>query len=142
MTRIELEETQLTQMASLAAVLIPGTSTMPAVGELANYETFLRRAVRACGYETNDLLDAVNAIPQEPTWDSVSTWASEEPARFAIASQLVSSAYYMTPTALKGLGYPVERRQPAKPDDFAEEFMTGILDPILESELRFRKTDT
>ncbi|MFC9553592.1 hypothetical protein ACFTWF_22315 [Rhodococcus sp. NPDC056960] len=138
MSTLELHADDVERCTRLAEVLIPGTESMPSVRSLPSFEGLLRTAVRACGYEDKSIQRAIESLPSDIRWDSVEKHASESPEEFHLCAVLVSAAYYMAPQVLAGLSYPVNRRHPAKADEFAEEFGTGILDPVMEREKLFR----
>jgi hypothetical protein len=134
MSTLDLNPTEVERCIRLAEVLIPGTETMPAVTSLPSFEGLLRTAVRACGFKDESIRKAIAALPSAVTWDNVKRFANESEENFHITAVLVSAAYYMAPQVLACLSYPVNRRYPARADEFAEEFGTGILDSVMERE--------
>ncbi|GGF33905.1 hypothetical protein [Subtercola lobariae] len=138
MSEIELSERDVTDLKTFAGILIPGSDSLPTIDRLPAYEGLLRAAVAACGYSDDLIRAAIDLLPINMTWQSIEAYESEYPTSFATLAVLVSASYYMSPRVLAGLSYPVNRRQPARPDEFAEEFATGILDVMLEREPFFR----
>lgn len=138
MSDITLEDGDIERLKGLADVLIPGTATLSAPSALSNFERLLRSAVKACGYPDVDLRSALDAIPPNADWDSTRAFATANQAGFDIVSVIVSGAYFMSPVVLGALGYPLERRHPAGPEEFADEYETGILDPVINRGPRFR----
>ena len=138
MTSMALGEKDIEDLVRLAKVLIPPTAIMPGVDAIERYEDLLRSAVRACGHPEDQIRAAIGRIPADGKWDSAKAFASEAPGLFHIASEMVSAAYYMAPAVLKALNFPTDRRQPAGQEEFADEYLTGILNAVIERGPRFR----
>ncbi len=85
-----------------------------------------------------DLLAALAGVPESDALADAKAYAAADPARFDIAATIASGAYFMSPMVLERLGYPLERRHPAGVEEFAEEYETGILDPVIARGPRFR----
>ena len=126
------------KLVDLAEVLISGTTEMPATGQIAEFESLLRRAVKASGYSDVELRAALDAIPDRSDWSSCKSFAKSEPGKFKIASTLVSAAYYMSREVLDRLKFPIGRKYPAADDEFLNEYETGILDPVIARGPRYR----
>ncbi len=141
MTGATASDEQIARLRALAAVLIPATAEMPAADALPAFDALLRTAVRACGYSGTDIALSLDALPATLDWDSVAAFAAGEPDVFAIASTLVSAAYYMAPPVLEKLKFPRERQHPAEVEEFVEEYETGILDAVTARGPRFRDPD-
>lgn len=141
MTGATASDEQIARLRALAAVLLPGTAEMPAADALPTFDALLRTAVRACGYSGAEIAMSLDALPETLDWDTTKTFAAGEPDVFAIASTLVSAAYYMAPPVLRTLKFPIERQHPAEVEDFVEEYETGILDAVTERGPRFRDPD-
>ena len=138
MSELVLGTTDVERLTRLAAVLIPGTAAMPPAGEVASFDALLRTAVKACGYTDGEVRAALDSIAPDIDWGGAQRLSADDPASFGIAALLVSAAYYMAPAVLEKLNYPAERRHPAGHDDFAEEYMTGVLDAVTDRGPRYR----
>jgi hypothetical protein len=140
---INLTARETAVFCAAADVLIPATAQRPCPSSLPGYLDMIRRAVRACGHPADEIRAALRDLASFPALDLsvLRDYAATRPARFSIAAQLASAAYYMDPTVLAALGYPTERRDPAALDEFAAEFETGILDPIMQAPPRYRDTE-
>ena len=138
MSDLQATETDVERLVALARVLIPGTAEMPAAPEIAGYEKLLRRAVKACGYLEPELQAALNAIPENADMASARAFSVTTPETFKVASTLISAAYYMAPDVLGRLKFPIDRKHPAADDEFANEFESGILDPVIARGQRYR----
>lgn len=138
MTDLTLDERHVATLTHFACVLIPGTARMPAASELEAFATLLQSALKACGYALADVQIALDGVASAVDMDSAKAFAAADPARFEIAATLVSGAYFMSPVVLDRLGYPLDRRHPAGPEEFLDEYETGILEPVMARGPRFR----
>ncbi len=141
MTGAIATDDQIARLRALATVLIPGTADMPGVEALPMFDALLHTAIMACGYPSEAMSASLDALPRAIDWDSASGYAAARPDAFAIASTLVSAAYYMAPPVLEKLKFPIERKHPAAVEDFMEEYETGILDAVSQRGPRFRDPD-
>jgi Arc/MetJ family transcription regulator len=121
----------LNKLQALARVLIPGTDKMPAVDQIAGFDALLARAVKATALTDTELGAVLDALPASLDWDAAKALAKAQPALFETASTLASGAYLLAPEVLAALRFPTERRFPAGPMDFADEYETGIVDPVI-----------
>lgn len=138
MSTLSLDATDIAALTALATVLIPGTAEMPAVGNLKAFDRLLRSSVAACGYADEQLRAALDAVPACMNWETSKAFATAEPGHFQIVSVLASAAYYMAPEVLNQLKFPIDRQHPAADDEFAEEYLSGILDPVIARGKRYR----
>ncbi len=130
----------LARLRALAAALIPAAGDRPGAGDLPDFDTWLTRAIRACGYDEAALRGAFALLPPGIDLEDAQTLAARHPEAFAMLSTLVSAAYFMAPVVLTGFGFPEDRRNPAGIEDFMAEFETGIYEPMLAREPMFRDT--
>lgn len=138
MTDLTLDAGQLSRLSRFASVLIPAAANMPAAADVDGYAALLQLAVKASGYSVADLSAAVAGVPESDALADAKAYAAADPARFDIAATIASGAYFMSPMVLERLGYPLERRHPAGVEEFADEYETGILDPVIARGPRFR----
>lgn len=121
----------LSKLAALARVLIPGTDKMPSVDQIAGFDALLVRAVKATALTDAEVGAVLDAIPAKLDWDTAKAFSKAQPALFETASTLASGAYLLAPEVLAALNFPTERRFPAGPMDFADEYETGIVEPVI-----------
>ncbi len=121
----------LSKLAALARVLIPGTDKMPAVDGIAGFDALLRRAIKAAALTEAEIAAMLAALPAALDWDTAKALSAAKPAEFEMASTIASGAYLLAPEVLQCLGFPTERRFPAGPMDFADEYETGIVDEVV-----------
>jgi hypothetical protein len=138
MTDLTLSEADLANLTRFATALIPATDRMPAASAIEGYDALLQSAVKACGYALEDMRAALDRAAVCGDLVSAKAFAAADPASFEIASTIVSGSYFMSPVVLDRLGYPAERRHPAGPEEFLEEYETGILEPVIARGPRFR----
>lgn len=125
-----LSDDDVKKLRDLAAVLIPATATMPAAPDVAGYDGLLRIAAKACAYTTAELRAVLDGIPAPVDFGIAKAWSAADRTRFDMAGVIVSGAYYMAPAVLEKLGYPAERRHPAGPEEFLDEYETGVVDAV------------
>jgi hypothetical protein len=133
MTRgAELTREQLDRVRAVASVLIPGSpASSPAAG-IEDLDDLLQHAAVALDSEARTLAAAIEALPDEASWESVSDFAAADPSSFEQISLLVVGAYFMSPSVLASLGLPTGERRPANREQAVDELSTGILDPVFE----------
>ncbi len=121
----------LSKLAALAHVLIPGADNMPSVANVAGFDALLRRAIKAAALTEAEIAAMLDALPAELDWGAAKALSTAKPAEFEMASTIASGAYLLAPEVLSCLGFPTERRFPAGPMDFADEYETGIVDEVV-----------
>ena len=126
-----LNDGDIAKLIRFAAVLIPATGKMPAVTSIPGYAGLLQTAAKACHYTNAEVRSVLDAIPAEPNLANAEAWFKADPARFDMASVIVSGAYYMSRDVLDRLDYPAERQHPAGVEEFADEYATGVLDAVI-----------
>ena len=121
----------LSRLAALARVLIPGTDKMPSAASIAGFDALLRRAIKAAALTEAEIVAMVEVLPAELDWGMAKALSTAKPAEFEMAATIASGAYLLAPEVLKCLDFPTERRFPAGPMDFADEYETGIVDEVV-----------
>ena len=142
MSDFTITDEDVAKLTALAAILLPGTATMPSVDQIDGFDRLVRTAIRACGYPAANIRAALDPLAVDMDWDQAKALASAQLDAFHVASTLASAAYYMAPKALAGLSYPIDRRHPAEVEDFVSEYETGILDAVTERGPIYRETRT
>jgi hypothetical protein len=131
---------QVARIRAAAAVLLPGHAESPAADVLPDYDELVQVAAAAVG-EGRALPAAIEALPDEPTWESLSTLADTDPASFEQVSLVAVGAYFMSPAVLASLGLPTGERRPADREQVVDELSTGILDAVYERGCPVRTLD-
>jgi hypothetical protein len=127
----------LERLIRLGDVLIPANETFPRFSNVEDIASFLRKSISACGRPAQVVEQALLAISDISDLESARQFRVEHPDHFAIASTIVAGAYYMSPDVLRLLNYPLEHQHPAGMEEFAEEYETGIVDPVIERGSRY-----
>ena len=75
-----------------------------------------------------------------PPFGQARAFGSTGPDLFYIVGGPASTACDMAPAVPNAPDFPLDRRHPASREDFADESMTGIVDPVTERGPRCRDT--
>ncbi len=127
---MRLSREQLARVRATAIVLLPGSAESPAPEALPDFDDVVQQAAAAVGGEGDALAAAIEALPAQPSWASLSQLAERDPASFELVSLLVVGAYFMSPTVLAALGRPTGKRRPAHPEQVVDELGGGLLDAV------------
>jgi hypothetical protein len=133
MTKVMLSETELAALKRLGDILIPGARAMPVFSAVEGIDRLLQVAADATRTAPGRLSAALVGLPALNGLADAKAHAEAAPTDFALLSTVISGAYYMAREVLVALHYPLERRNPAGNSDFADEYMTGIVDPVIEN---------
>ncbi len=57
---------------------------------------------------------------------------AEQPEQFQALSAVVAGAWLLIPAVRARIGYPGQRRDPARLEEAADQISDGILDPVLD----------
>lgn len=128
-----LSEADLALLKGLGDALIPARAAMPGFSAVAEIDRLLQVAAAACGTTPSALRPMLDALPPIRDLAAAEALSQAMPQAFATLSGLISGAYYMSREVLAALNYPLERSHPAGMSDFADEYMTGILDPVTDN---------
>jgi hypothetical protein len=138
MTDVALDTKDLARLAALAEILIPGTDAMPAPRMIDGFEALLKSAVVACGLSKEEIQSALDKMPAKLDWETVRKYAAQDSAHFESLALIAGGAYLMAPAVLEKLGFPADRRNPAGAMEAADEYETGILEPVINRGPCFR----
>lgn len=137
-----LTEKCITKLLQLTGVLIEAPEQLPSPFEIPEFNSILKRAVVAADLASEDIVKATEVLPAEVNLDTVRIYAHERPEQFELLALVCSGAYAMAPMVLERLGFPLDRQNPAGTMDAADEYDTGILDPVIGSTMTFRDPRT
>lgn len=138
---VGLSRAHLDRVRAVAAVLLPGSAESPAAVALPDFDELVQRAAAALDGDDRDLIAAIEALPEEPSWEGLSAFAELEASSFEQISLLLVGAYFMSPAVLASLSLPTGERRPARPEQVVDELSTGILDPVIERGCPIRTLD-
>ena len=128
-----LQTEEIGKLRALGDVLVPGSTRMPRFSKVSGIDSLLQVAAKSCSFPPEALASAIKGVPSLAELGAAKGFAEANPEAFELVSQVISGAYYMASEVLVALDYPLERRNPAGVSDFADEYMTGILDPVVEN---------
>jgi hypothetical protein len=142
MTRGEvLSRQQVNRVRATAAILLASPSDSPSLDALPDADELLQQAAVALGNKGPVLAAAIDALPQEPSWENLSAFAHDDPESFELVALLTVGAYFMSPVVLDSLGRPSGARRRASHEQVVDELSTGILDAVLERGCPVRSLD-
>ena len=121
-------------LRAIADILIPASGNNPAASSEPDFDAWLGRAVDAradsFGTITGFLADLDGAGP-EVLDQALRALHAGEPGQFQVLSAVVAGAWLLTPTVRARIGYPGQRRDPARLEEAVDQISDGILDPVI-----------
>ena len=136
-----LSPQQVDRVRATASILLASPSESPALDALPDVDRLLQQAAVALGNKGPALAAAIDALPQQPSWENLSAFAEEDPESFELVALLAVGAYFMSPSVLDSLGRPSGVRRRANPEQVVDELSTGILDAVLDRGCPVRSLD-
>ena len=124
---------EFSRVLHIGDILIPGAERMPSFSAVHGIDRLIQLAVAGSKMPAAQLAEAIRIASEIRDFSEAQRFAESKPDTFALLAQIVTAAYYMADEVLTALSYPLERRNPAGVSDFADEYMTGILDPVVEN---------
>jgi hypothetical protein len=125
---------EIATLRAIADALIPASGRGPAATTEPDFDTCLGRAVDARA----DAFDAITAIlarlggaAPEVIDQALRKLHADQPATFQALSAVIAGAWLLTPTVRKRIGYPGQRRDPARLEEAADQISDGILDLVI-----------
>ena len=130
------------QVRRVAEILLPGDAESPSAEEVERLDEFIAQAIAAMGPETQDLSEAIEALPRELSWEALQRFSDEDRAAFDLVSTVAAAAYFMSPSALASINYPQGARRAPRNDQIVDELETGVLDAVMSRESMVREVPT
>jgi hypothetical protein len=121
-------------LRAIADVLIPASGDNPAATSEPDFDTWLRCAVdaRADSFGTiTAFLGRLGGAGPEVIDQALRALHAGEPGQFQALSAVVAGAWLLTPTVRARIGYPGQRRDPARLEEAVDQISDGILDPVI-----------
>jgi hypothetical protein len=122
----QLTDAELGTLRAVADVLIPAAGDNPAATSEPDFDQWLARAADARA----DAFDGITAVLAQLDRTAPATidhtlraLHADQPRQFQALSAVVAGAWL--------LGYPGQRRDPARLEEAADQISDGILDPVL-----------
>lgn len=129
-----LTATEIGTLRGIADILIPASGDNPAATSEPEFDAWLGCAMDARA----DAFDAITAIlarldgaAPEVIDQALRTLHAEEPRQFQALSAVVAGAWLLVPAVRARIGYPGQRRDPARLEEAADQISDGILDPVI-----------
>jgi len=129
-----LTAAELGTLRAIADVLIPASGDNPAATSEPDFDTCLRCAVdaRADSFGTiTAFLARLDGAGPEMIDQALRALHAEEPGQFQALSAVVAGAWLLTPAVRARIGYPGQRRDPARLEEAVDQISDGILDPVI-----------
>lgn len=138
MSEVGAAAERTSRLRRVADILLPGTPNAPAATALTNFDQLLAAAVKALGSERLLLDQALHRLPTTLNWDTLQRFDETDGDSFELISTTVVGAYFMSPEALRSIGYRTGPRRAAPFDQSADELSSGILEPVLSRDSTLR----
>ena len=118
----------------LADVLCGPSERAAPPSRQSEFEEYLDLALATRSDAFDLLMRTVADAAQSP---DAGTWLralhDTEPETFQAISTVLAGAYLMVPAVMQAVGYPGQRRDPAKGDEAVDQILeSGLLDPVVE----------
>jgi hypothetical protein len=129
-----LTDAEVGTLRAIADVLIPASGDNTAATAEPDFDACLRRAVdaRADAFEAvTGVLARLGGAAPDVIDQALRALHAEQPVPFQALSAVVAGAWLLTPTARARIGYPGQRRDPARLEEAADQLSDGILDPVI-----------
>jgi hypothetical protein len=129
-----LTAAEIRTLRAIADVLIPAAGDNPAATAEPDYDAWLIRAVNARA-DAFDPITAVLARLDGASPDAIDqalrALHAGQPGQFQALSAVVAGAWLLVPAVRARIGYPGQKRDPARLEEAADQLSDGILDPVI-----------
>ncbi len=129
-----LTSSEVSTLRAIADVLIPASGDHRAATQEPDLDACLRRAVDARADAFNAItavLAQLDGAAPDAIDQALRSLHAEQPATFQALSAVAAGAWLLTPTVRARIGYPGQRRDPARLEEAVDQISDGILDPVL-----------
>jgi len=131
----QLTRAEVGTLLAIAYVLIPAAGDNPAATAEPDFEAWLARAIdaRADAFDAITVFVAqIDGATPEVIDQKLRALHAEQPEQFQALSAVVAGAWLLIPAVRARIGYPGQRRDPARLEEAADQISDGILDPVLD----------
>lgn len=129
-----LTSAEVGTLRAIADVLIPASGDNPAATADPGFDECVGRAIDARA-DAFGVITAVLARLDGARPDAIDqalrALHADQPDHFQALSAVVAGAWLLSPAVRARIGYPGQRRDPARLEEAADEISDGILDPVL-----------
>jgi hypothetical protein len=130
----KLTSAEVSTLRAIADVLIPASGDKPAAADEPDFDAWLERAVdaRADAFGAiTAFLGPLDGAAAGAVDRALRALHAEQPGQFQALSAVVAGAWLLTPTVRARIGYPGQRRDPARLEEAVDQISDGILDPVI-----------
>jgi hypothetical protein len=129
-----LTEAELTTLRAIADVLIPQSGTEPAATSEPDLNDWLMRAVdaRADAFDViTSILRRLDGARPEAIDTALRDLHARSQREFQALTAVVVGGWLLVPAVRERIGYPGQRRDPARLEEAVDQISDGILDPVI-----------
>lgn len=137
----KLTPEQRATFAGLAGLLIPRHGRMPAITELAEYDSLLDRVL---GYRpdiVDDLIRGLTAAEGQDASEAANRISQNDAAAFNAISLAASACYYLSDEVRELVGYPGQDKSLYDPDETPVYLTNGMIERVMRRGPIYRTTD-
>ena len=130
----QLTAAEVSTLRVIADVLIPAAGDNPPATAEPDLDAWLERAVdaRADAFDAiTTVLTQLDGAAPEVTDQALRQLHAEQPVTFQALTAVIAGAWLLTPAVRERIGYPGQRRDPARFEEAADQISDGILDPVI-----------
>ena len=130
----QLTDAEVGTLRAIADVLIPAFGDNPAATSEPDFDQWLARAADARADAFDDItavLAQLDRAAPDTIDQTLRALHADQPRQFQALSAVVAGAWLLVPAVRARIGYPGQRRDPARLEEAADQISDGILDPVL-----------
>lgn len=130
----QLTDAEVGTLRAIADVLIPASGNNPAATSEPAFDQWLARAVDARADAFDDItavLAQLDGAAPDTIDQTLRALHADQPKLFQALSTVVAGAWLLVPAVRARIGYPGQRRDPARLEEAADQISDGILDPVI-----------
>lgn len=129
-----LTTAEIGTLRAIADVLIPAAGGNPHATAEPDFDRWLLRAIDARADAFGDItaiLARLDGAEPEAIDKELRTLHVKQPSQFQALSAVIAGAWLMVPAVRARIGYPGQRRDPARLEEAADQITDGILDAVI-----------
>jgi len=131
----QLTQAEVSTLRAVADVLIPSSGDNPGATSEPDFDTCLARAIDARA-DAFDVITAfiaqIEGAAPEVIDQRLRALHTEQPEQFQALSAVVAGAWLLIPAVRARIGYPGQRRDPARLEEAVDQISDGILEPVIQ----------
>jgi hypothetical protein len=130
----QLTQAEISTLRAIADVLIPASDDNSRATAEPDFEPCLGRAIDARA-DAFDVITAfvaqIDGATPEVIDQRLRALDAERPEQFQVLSAVVAGAWLLIPAVRARIGYPGQRRDPARLEEAVDQISDGILEPVI-----------